>query len=75
MRLTPWRALAAYLLPGTCIAAIVAAASLTSPGAALAATSSQCQPLPSAATPSPNTSTQAEPTRAQDTSPDFLRVS
>jgi len=53
-------ALAAYLLSGVCVAGILAAAALTTSGAALAATSSLCEPLPSTATPSPTASTQAE---------------
>jgi len=60
MRLTPWRALTAYLPSGVCIAGIAAAAALTTSHAALAATSSLCEPLPSTATPSPTASTQAE---------------
>lgn len=55
MRPAPGRALAAYLLSSVCMAGIAAAATLTTSGAALASISSQCQPLPSAATPSPTT--------------------
>jgi hypothetical protein len=53
MRPAPRRALAAYLLSSVCIAGIAAA--ITTSGPAFAATSSQCQPLPSTATPSPTT--------------------
>jgi len=63
MRLTPRRALAAYLVCGVCVAGIPVAATLATSDAALAAlaaSSSQCQPLPSAATPSPTASTQPE---------------
>ena len=59
MRLTPRRALAPYLVCGVCVAGIQVAATLAASDAALAATSSQCQPLPWAATPSP-TSIQPE---------------
>ena len=55
MRPAPGRALAAYLLSGVYIAGIAAAATLTTSGAALASISSQCQPMPSAVTPSPTT--------------------
>jgi hypothetical protein len=62
MRLAPRRALAACLLFGGSLAwsLIPAASALATPGAALAATSSQCEALPSAATPSPLASTQPE---------------
>jgi len=64
MRLAPWRALAAFLLCGGSLLAwslIPAASALTTSDGALAATSSQCEPLSAAATPSPTASaTQAE---------------
>jgi hypothetical protein len=64
MRLAPRRALAACLLSGGSLLAwsvIPAASALTASGGALAATSSQCEPLSAAATPSPTASTtQAE---------------
>jgi hypothetical protein len=62
MRRAPRRALAACLLSGGFLAwsLIPAPSALTASAAAPAATSSQCEPLPSAATPTPTASTQPE---------------